>query len=322
MTTPSFTCLLWLLIGYLMPLRLPGQVFQMDTVLTVPAEAGLHNVSGLEYIPTAGVWHLVGDRGEQWWLPELTRYDQAVRGFDTGLRLEALRYDALSRTYFGAVEDDREGNVTYGFFNPDSLPRAGLSRTSTVFNRLAPLPFDNKGIEGLALGPDSTLWVAPEAGWVPSDSGSATILFYRYRWDGLSLKQKTAFAYAPDRHPQLTGPDRYGGLSEILWAGPNRLLVLERFYDSGRDTVLAKLYEVTFQESRRTVAPTKTVVFDFNTQLHGHRVDNLEGMAWAPVRSTRRVLAVVSDDNGGRCPRPDGRQCQQTQFIFLNRSER
>ena len=262
---------------------------------------------------------LVGDRGEQWRVADLTLYNQAIRGTNTSLQLESLRYDATSHTYFGTVEGtNAEGS--YAFFCRDSLPRTGDRTRLTEFERISPLPFDNKGIEGLALGTDSTVWLAPEAGWTPADSSQSTVLFYRYHWSGTSLAGKTIFAYRRDRMPQLTSSERYGGISELLWAGRNRLLVLERFYDSRRDSSFAKLYEVTFAEEMPTVAPTKMLVFDFNTMLNGNRIDNLEGMAWMPTQQGRRVLVIISDDNGGVCPRPNGKKCQQTQLIYLSRN--
>ena len=296
-----------------------GQSFRLDTTLYVPKEAGLHTISGIDFIPAAGVWQLVGDRGEQWRVADLTRYNQAIRGINTGLQLESVRYDAASHTYFGTVEGtNAEGG--YAFFCRDSLPRTGERARLTEFERISPLPFDNKGIEGLALGTDSTVWLAPEAGWTPADSSQSTVLFYRYHWSGTSLTGKTIFAYPRDRMPQLTSSERYGGISELLWAGRNRLLVLERFYDSRRDSSFAKLYDVTFAEGTPTVAPAKTLVFDFNTMLNGNRIDNLEGMAWMPTQQGRRVLVIISDDNGGVCPRPNGKKCQQTQLIYLSRN--
>lgn len=305
-------------VGCLTALTAPGQVFRLDTLLNIPKEAGLHTISGIEFIPEAGVWQLVGDRGEQWQSPDLLRYNQAKRGPNTGLQLEAIRYDAASHTYFGTVEGNNAAGG-YAFFCRDSLPQAGSAATITVFDRVTPLPFDNKGIEGLALGTDSTVWVAPEAGWTPADSSHSSVAFYRYHWSGTALTGKKAFVYPRDRMPQLVSSERYGGVSDILWADKNRLLVLERFYDSGRDSAYANLYQVTFSENRSDVAPAKQLVFDFNTMLRGNRIDNLEGMAWVPTQSGRRVLAVISDDNGGQCPRPNGKKCQQTQLIFLSR---
>lgn len=296
-----------------------SQSFRLDTTLYVPREAGLHNISGIEFMPTAGVWQLVGDRGEQWRTPDLNRYDLAVLGPNTGLQLEALRYDAASHTYFGTVEGNNASGG-YAFFCRDSLPRVGGVNHVTKFDSLSTLPFDNKGIEGLALGQDSTVWLAPEAGWTPADSSQSTVLFYRYHWSGTSLSDKKAFAYPRDRMPQLTSSERYGGISEIVWSGKNRLLVLERFYDSKRDTSYANLYEVTFSEATPTVAPTKTLVFNMNTMLRGNRIDNLEGMAWVPGPTGRQVLVIISDDNGGKCPRKDGNKCQQTQLIYLSRA--
>lgn len=301
---------------------LPGwaQRFRLDTTVYLPQAAGIHTVSGLAFIPSAGVWQLAGDKGDQWRLANLLRYNQATRGASVGARLEALRYDDASHTYFGTVEDDNQANVSYAFFTTDSLFQLGDRARLVRFDSLAPLPFVNKGLEGLALGADSTVWIAPEAGWTPADSARPTIAFHRYRWSGTGLSQKQSFTYPRDRFPQVTSSERFGGISEILWAGKNRLLVLERYYSSRLDSSFAKLYEVRFNEAKPTAVPTKKLVFNFNTGLGGRRVDNLEGMAWAPTRNGRRVLVLISDDNGGVCP-PAPKKCQQTQLIFLSRKE-
>ncbi|MEZ0539338.1 esterase-like activity of phytase family protein [Fibrella arboris] len=304
-----------------MSLSTVGQRFRFDTTIYVPSEAGLHTISGITFVESAGVWQLVGDRGEQWRMPDLTRYDLAVRGPNTGLQLEAIRYDAASHTYFGTVEGNNAAGG-YAFFCRDSLPRVGTAPPMTKFDQLIPLPFDNKGIEGLALGADSTVWVAPEAGWTTADSSQATVFFHRYTWSGTLLSDRKEFAYPRDRMPRLASSERYGGISEIVWVAKNRLLTIERFYDSQRDTSYANLYEVTFSETSPAVAPIKTLVFNFNTMLNGHRIDNLEGMAWMPGQPGRQTLVIISDDNGGQCPRPNGKKCQQTQLIYLSRERR
>ncbi|MBO0951523.1 esterase-like activity of phytase family protein [Fibrella forsythiae] len=319
MLIPVYRKNLLVLLGFcLASLPTLGQIFRLDTALNVPKEAGLHTISGLDFIPEAGVWQLVGDRGEQWRTPSLTHYEQAMRGPNTGLQLEALRYDAASRTYFGTVEENDAGS-SYAFFCHDSLPRADQPKSITVFNRITPLPFHNKGIEGLALGADSTVWLAPEAGWAPTDGNQPTVQFYRYNWSGTSLSNPKQFGYPRDQMPALASSERYGGISEILWSGRNTLLVLERFYDGSRDSSFAKLYEVTFVENTSLVAPAKKLVFDFNTMLKGSRIDNLEGMAWMPAQLDRQRLVIISDDNGGDCPREKGGKCQYTQLIFLSR---
>lgn len=299
------------------------QSFRADTTFFFPKQTELHNLSGIGYVPSiaqTGLWHLVGDKGEHFTLTDLTQPQQAVRLPDTGLRMEALRYDAPSRTFFGAVEDDKVTKTSFAFFWPDSLTPAQTDVRSTTFDLISPLPFDNKGIEGLALGADSTIWVAPEAGWSASDSNLTNVIFHRYHWAGSGLTQKMSFVYPIDRMPRLGSSERYGGISEILSAGHNRLLVLERFYDGDQDTSYATLYEVRFDETNPTAASIKQPVFNFNTGLRGRRVDNLEGMAWGPTRNGRRTLVLISDDNGGRCPRPDGKTCQQTQLMVLSRA--
>jgi hypothetical protein len=308
-----------LIISLLSSSFLWAQSFQLDTNLYVPAQVGLHNVSAIEYKSDKQQWLLVGDKGEQWQLANLTHPESATLGMNTGLRLEALRYHSPTKTYFATVEDDGQADRSYGFFKKDSLPRQGESDTITPFVKLIPLPFDNKGLEGLALGADSTVWIIPEAGWVPADTSRSAVAVYRYRWNGQALTAQTTFSYPPERMPRLKSTERYGGVSEILWSGKNTLLVLERFYDSDRDTSYAKLYEVTFSETQPELVPQKTLVFDVNKGLGGKRVDNLEGMAYVPDALGRQRIVIVSDDNGGVCPRPNGKRCQQTQFIILSR---
>ena len=215
--------------------------------------------------------------------------------FETGLYLEAVRYDATTDTYYFAVENDDE---SYVGFSQHAMPRVGESFKRLTLPHAMPDPKTNKGIEGLALTPNY-LWVAPEAGSVEEATPQNTLMhLYRYKKTNGTLALDAEFAYEIDRN--VCPNENLGGISEII-AMPDdetRLLVLERCYQ--KPTAIVKLYEVRVDEATKTLVKLRDKpAFDFNTQP-GFSPDNLEGMAWTKDDKGNPILVVISDDNGGK----------------------
>ncbi len=274
--------------------------FTFSDYLTLPRSAGLHGISGIDYRPDTRQWHLAGDRGGYHIFTNIHRLSdllcQPDSGFQTGLYLEAVRYDAPTDTYYFAVENDDE---TYVGIKQHTMPRIG-----EPFARL-PLPHampntkeTNKGIEGLALT-TNYLWVAPEAGSAEEATPQNTLIhLYRYKKMAGAVALDAEFAYEIDRN--VCAGENLGGIAEIV-AMPGdetRLLVLERCYQ--KPNVTAKLYEVKVDETGKKLIKFKDKpAFDFNTQP-GFTPDNLESMAWTKDETGQDVLVVVSDDNGGK----------------------
>lgn len=293
--------------------------FALKDHLILPATRGIHDISGIEYIKARNEWHLVSDRGKYYIFRKINALTDFLNPedstFASDMRFEAVRYDSLSRSYFYAVEYNRRA---FTGFRTGTIPR--LENQVQKIDSLSSLPADNKGIEALTVTP-SSIWIAPEAG-LPGEATltNNTIHFYRYtRQNGLPTT-KTLYAYPIDRHPALKNPrydtEKLGGISDILAVNDTQLLVVEKYYDEKQDKVFASLYLATTDHAKTQL--NKRRLFNFNEQLNGLRVDNLEGMTWGPRQPNgKRTLVLVSDDNGGKCPRDDGGICQITQLLLL-----
>lgn len=285
------------------------------TILAKKPEGLLHGISGIEYIPSKGQWHLASDRGSYFMFDSIAN----IRDFEkrqnlaqfkkTGYWFEAIRFDPQSSTFLFAVENEYKANdatcdtSTYvSYFN--DFPPAFL---------VAPvhLPADNKGIEAIAVTDSGAVWVAPEAGWAgETEVGQDTIHFLKFDRTSYGYGEPVAYTYTIDRSGcPLGGSEKRGGISEILAVGEQQLLVLERcFDDKVSKKIKAKLWNVSLQGShlKKDVTPS----FDFNTGLP-FVADNLEGMSWWPVDGGKRQILLVTDDNPGL------KNSQRTQLILL-----
>ncbi|GAB3929352.1 esterase-like activity of phytase family protein [Larkinella terrae] len=283
--------------------------FAFKDYLTLPRSRNIHNISGLEYIPQRQEWQLAGDRGQYFLFRNIHQLmDWACQpdsSFQTGLDLEAVRYDAASDTYFFAVENNNESFVGY---RKHAMPQTGES-----FERL-PLPHSlpvkkNKGVEALALT-TNYLWVAPEAGSTEEARvDNSLIHFYRYKKTNGSVVFDSEFSYEIDR--KVCPSEALGGISEIIAipGDETRLLVLERCYENATKTVTAKLYEAQIDETnKRLVKQKEKPAFNFNNR-NSFQPDNVEAMTWAEDLDGKKILVVMSDDNTGKN--------QWTQIILL-----
>ncbi|GAB3906489.1 hypothetical protein GCM10028803_38900 [Larkinella knui] len=287
--------------------------FTFKDYLTLPRSRNLHNISGMDYIRERQEWQLAGDRGQYFLFRNIHQLTDWVcepdSSFQTGLFLEAVRYDAASDTYFFAVENDTE---SYVGFKQHAIPRPGESFERVPLPRAMPLPATNKGIEALAVT-SQYLWVAPEAGSRDEASvDSALIHFYRYKKVNGSVVFDAEFSYGIDRNIcPVDANEALGGVSEMISipGDENRLLVLERCYEKTTKTVTAKLYEAQVDEANRKLIKRKDKpAFDFNGR-NGFRPDNVEAMAWGEDEDGKKILVVISDDNTGKN--------QWTQIILL-----
>ncbi len=264
--------------------------FEGDSVTIPLVRDSLRGISGLEIIPATGEWHLVSDRG---WHFTFTNI-RTIRDLGDSSRLklvqktpfwfEGVRYDVKSGNYFWADEHEFVTSIQYGKTIRDSA--------SQVLLRI-PLPGPNKGLEGIALTPSGTLWVAPEAGWEgETRMNQDTITFFRYPSPLAVDPAIERYKYPINRCAFAQGEERLGGISEILAVDNNRILVLERCYDASQKRVTANLYLATPDEMTHTLR--KELAFDFNSQFPG-AVCNLEAMAWADEQ--KQTLVLMADDN-------------------------
>lgn len=176
-------------------------------------------------------------------------------------------------------------------------------------------PRYNLGLEGLALTPDGKgAWAAMENalqqdGPIPAvglAGGPCRFTLFDVA-SGAAVRQ---VAYLPDpipAHAIPPGAFADNGVSEILMADADRMLVLERAFMMGRGFSI-RLYQIDVREGSDTLAlprleagnhrpAPKTLLADF-AQLGLARIDNVEGMCWGPrTPGGSRTLVFVSDDN-------------------------
>lgn len=278
--------------------------FTLKDYLTLPRSRNLHNISGIEYISERQEWQLAEDRGAYHLFRTIHQLSDWVcepdSSFQTGLFLEAVRYDPALDTYFFAVENEKE---SYVGFKRHSLPQPGDAIQRLTLPHAMPIPQKNKGIEGLAITPQY-LWVAPEAGSREEARVDHPLIhFYRYKKSNGSVVFDAEFSYEIDRNVcPSDSNEALGGVSEIISVpgDETRLLVLERCYEKTTKAVTVKLYEAQVDEARRQLLKRKDKpAFDFNGR-NGFRPDNLESMAWGEDVDGRKMLVVMSDDNTGK----------------------
>lgn len=133
--------------------------------------------------------------------------------------------------------------------------------------------------------------------------------FFRYNATTRDLLAQYAYdldpvAYAP-LHPSAF---RVNGITDILDAGNERLLVLERSFSTGRLPCTVKIFlaepstgtEVSQLASLKGDTQVKHMSKQLllNMDVLGVHVDNIEGITWGPtLPSGHRTLLLVTDNN-------------------------
>ena len=286
-------------------------------------DSRFHSISGIEAIPSLNQWHLVSDRGAYFIFKNIRNIRDfglaadTVFAVKTNFWFESIRYDAHSKLFFFAVENDSKpgainrDSTTYVAYSADILK---LTSATDFLIPPLPLPADNKGIEAIAITPLRNVWVAPEAGWkYEAHKDTTNVHFLKFSEGNSGNSTPEQFSYPIDRSGCPNSlKEKVGGIAELLSWDENRLLVLERCYDNGpggSKKVKAKLWVATVdgQNLRKEPEPA----FDFSTQLP-FPVDNLEGMAfWPTPDGAKKQILFISDDNADAHPN------QRTQLILL-----
>jgi hypothetical protein len=171
----------------------------------------------------------------------------------------------------------------------------------------------NLAFEGLAFSADyGTLYVATENALFQdgpiatlADASPSRILEYDYPSGVLRAEYVVEVSPIPAA-PATPGAFADNGISEILWLGPGRLLVMERSFAAGVGNTI-RLFDVDLGPATDVAAldalagnryrpARKRLVADLAS--FGVRPDNMEGMTWGPPRPDgARTLVLVSDDN-------------------------
>lgn len=237
---------------------------------------------------------------------------------------EGLRYNPIANQVVWVSEGERIVSTK------DTVlvdPEIILTRNGKYVDRF-PLPENvrmtpreygarqNGTLEAVTFADDyNTLWVALEEPLYQDgpradvEESRALVRFFRY--DIATRKNTAQYAYdlEPVAHsPILPSAFRVNGITDILDAGANQLLVLERSFSTGRLPCTVKIFladlssgtnvkDIAALKDNTAIRPVnKKLLLDMDT-LTTH-VDNVEGMTWGPMLPNgNRSLLLVSDNN-------------------------
>jgi hypothetical protein len=177
-------------------------------------------------------------------------------------------------------------------------------------------PRRNGVFEGLAFSGDYRyLYVSveeplyedgPRAG-----SGDSTAWVRFIKFNTRTRKAVAQYAYQVDALPYVSDPPgafRINGISDIMYAGKDKLLVMERGYVSGKGSNIIHVYmadmshaddisAITSLDPAPTVKPISKKLL-LNMEDLGRYIDNVEGLTFGPVLPNgHQSLIFVADNN-------------------------
>ena len=319
--------------------RIPfGQQFNGTTV------GGL---SGIDFDPSSGKYYIICDDGSKinparFYTANIKLSD---RGIDTVSFLnvttllqpdgslfargvvdpEAARYDAASRQLFWSSEGIKELNGgkyilkdpfirvanMQGHFSDSFLLPSNLRMSSTERG-----PRNNGSFEGLAFSGDHTILYASVEEPLYEDgskagAGDSSAMVRIVSFDVKTKSPLAQYAYQIDPVAYPATPAqafKINGVSDILWAGDNQLLVLERSFSTGRQGCVVKVYladlatatdvsSVPSLLAKNTYIPIRKKLL-VNMEHLNTGIFNVEGLTLGPkLPNGRQSLLFVADDN-------------------------
>lgn len=240
---------------------------------------------------------------------------------------EAIRYDRKNNRIVWTSEGDRivreEGDVL--IVNPSIMVSTPDGKFVSAYRLPSNLkmqktdngPRQNGTLEGITFDDDfKTLYVSMEEPLYedgPRAEVTETESYVRiYKFTTSSQSNVAQYAYKLERvaYPTDT-PEafRVNGISEILYAGDDKLLVMERSFSSGRMACTIKIFladlskadDVTKVKSLKEHLPLNHPVGKkllLNMDDLGIYTDNVEGITFGPDLSNgHKSLILISDNN-------------------------
>lgn len=238
---------------------------------------------------------------------------------------EALRYDPKNNTFIWSSEGERivtpqktilenpavtEINTDGNYIDTFQLPPQVIMhateegpRRNSVFEGVT---FDNN-YKNLFVSVEEPLYQdGPRAG-----NGDSSGIIRILKFDMATKKPVAQYAYRidPVAHPAIT-PESFkiNGISDILYIGDNKLLVLERSYSTGRLACTIKVFIADLSSAENIeniislkdksgikIASKKLLI---NMDDLGIYIDNIEGITFGPKLSDgKRSLLFIADNN-------------------------
>ncbi|MGZ8552837.1 MAG: esterase-like activity of phytase family protein [Chitinophagaceae bacterium] len=239
--------------------------------------------------------------------------------------LEAMRYDPAGDILIRSSEGQRiirDGRQELQ--NPDIviMNRNGRYIDSFLLPANMYIQLEEKGprhnsvFEGLTFADDdSSVYISledaiyddgPSAG-----TGDSTAWIRLLKFDRKTKRQIAQYAYQLDAVPHAPVPPgafKINGVSDILYAGNNKFIVIERGYSAGRLPSDIRVYSADINDAEDISgiaslatqpvqkSVTKKLLLDMNTL--DVFIDNIEGVTFGPVLPNgRRSLVFVADNN-------------------------
>lgn len=238
---------------------------------------------------------------------------------------EAMRYNALKHTFVWTSEGERivspaktilenpaitetdpDGNYLDTFALPSQFIMKATEngpRQNGVFEGIA---FD-KNYQYAFVSTEEPLYEdGPRAG---TGDSSGTIRIIKYDMQTKRPVAQYAYRVEPVAYPPVT-PSAYkiNGISDILWTGKDRLLVIERSYSTGRIPCTIRLFEAdlskatdisslgSLKDHPKVKMASKKLLL--NMDELGILTDNIEGITFGPtLPNGKRSLVLVVDNN-------------------------
>lgn len=186
----------------------------------------------------------------------------------------------------------------------------------------------NGSFEALTFAHDfKTLWVALEEPLYQdgprADVEDTPSLCRFFQYDAVTRDLVAEYAYdlEPVAHaPILSSAFRVNGITDILDAGDNKLIVIERSFSTGRLPCTVKIFladmnsgsevsKIAGLKGNTTIRPVSKKLL-LNMDTLGIHVDNVEGITWGPrLDNGHQTLILVTDNNF--------QSFQKTQFFLL-----
>lgn len=238
---------------------------------------------------------------------------------------EALRYDPKRQTFTWSSEGERivtpakivlenpmvtvadqEGNFIDTFQLPSQLMMSAKDhgpRQNGVFEGLT---FLNNYQSLLVSTEVPLIQDGPEAG-----TGDSSGIIRMIRFDIQSKKPVAQYAYKidPVAYPPITpGAFKINGISDILSAGDDQLIVIERSFSTGHLSCTIKVYLANLSgaeniQNKDALQNEKSIKFVrkkllLNMDHLGIFIDNIEGVTFGPTLANgKRSLIFIADNN-------------------------
>jgi hypothetical protein len=238
---------------------------------------------------------------------------------------ESMRYDPVANRMIWTSEGERTirgkdtiiANPSINIIAPDGryIDSIPLPR-NLLMQRIAKGPRQNGVLEGSTFSGDhKTFFVSleeplyedgPRAETMPND---AWIRIYRFDMAGKSNTAQYAYKLDPIAHPSNPADAfKVNGVPDILWAGDEQLLVMERSFSSGNLACTIKLFLVDLSQAENIIhhpslkeqPPVKPLVKKLllNMDSLGMYIDNGDGMSFGPdLPNGHKTLILVADNN-------------------------